>query len=72
MNGARVKQWLKERNMRPEELAVRLGVSMGTINKIFAGRPVMKPIIIALASIMGCEETELCPTPKMQKVSRKA
>ena len=55
---------MKERNLRPEDLAVQLGVSAATIQRILSGYTPPRPMIIALAHVMGVEESDLTAAPK--------
>lgn len=68
MNGRLVRKWLEKMGMRQEELAVRLGMSMGTVQRILSGKA-NRRTIIALAHIMDIEESEL---EKASPKSRKA
>lgn len=63
MNEELIRAWLIKQNWKPERLAVRLGVSAGTIYRILSGQYVpSKPIIIALAAVMKCAEEDLLIT----------
>lgn len=55
MNGRLVKEWMEENGMRPEELAVKLGVGTGTINRMTSGRKVSTPTVKLVAILMGVQ-----------------
>lgn len=59
--------WMKKAGIRREELAVRLGVSTGTILNILSGRRPSRHIVITLAHVMGCPEADLLPYHRATK-----
>lgn len=59
MNGLLIRAWLQQRKMRPEELALRAGVSLNTIQKCLAGKNPSRPVVLALAHVLGVNEEEL-------------
>jgi transcriptional regulator with XRE-family HTH domain len=64
MNGALIKKWMSEREIRPEELAVKLGVSFSTVRSIMAGKKPSRPTVTVLASLMKVPEEELTKSTK--------
>lgn len=57
MDGAFVKKWSKDAGMRPETLASKLGVSMGTLYNWFNRAKLDPTVVLALAQL-GCVEDE--------------
>jgi len=57
--GELVKGWLKDKDMRREELACRMKVSVVTLNRFFAGKPVRYPTVMALSHVTGIPEAAL-------------
>jgi transcriptional regulator with XRE-family HTH domain len=67
MDGRRIKEWLVENGKSREALAAELGVSGATIQRILSGRYTPpRVMIIALAHVMGVEETTLTATPNQR------
>jgi transcriptional regulator with XRE-family HTH domain len=68
MNGRLIKQWLEERGKSREALAVELGVSIGTIQRILSGRYIPpRTTIIALMYVLGVSESDLLNQPGAQR-----
>jgi transcriptional regulator with XRE-family HTH domain len=62
MNGALLKKWMKEQGIKPEQLAVKIGVSYGTIRNLMAGKKnTFRPTITVLSRLMGVSEETLMP-----------
>ena len=59
MNGALVKSWMDKEGMRPEELAVKLKVSLSTVKNILNGKTPYRPLITVLALHMNVNEDVL-------------
>jgi transcriptional regulator with XRE-family HTH domain len=60
MNGELVREWLKKKGQRPEDLASRLHVSIGTVRRILTGEDNLSyPTIMALAHLTGIPEEQL-------------
>lgn len=65
MNGDLVKKWVKKQGLKREQLAVRLGISISTVDKILAGEDNLRyPTIIALSYLMGVKESQLVKNPR--------
>jgi plasmid maintenance system antidote protein VapI len=63
---------MKENDVKPEQLAVRIGVSYATIRNLMAGKKTFRPTIIVLSQLMGVSEAELATEPKQKTGGRKA
>jgi transcriptional regulator with XRE-family HTH domain len=59
MNGALLKEWMTANDIKPEQLAVKIGVSYGTIRNLLAGKKPFRPTITVLANLMGVSEETL-------------
>ena len=55
MKGTFLKSWAVAQKLRPEELAAKMGVSIGTLYKWFRTDALDKRTVLALAQI-GCVE----------------
>lgn len=64
MNGALLKKWMKENNVTPEQLAVKIGLSYATIRNLMAGKNTFRPTITVLANLMGVPEGALLSEQK--------
>lgn len=67
MNGVLVKKWMTENEIRPEELAVKLGVSFSTVRAILVGKTPYRPTITVLAGMMGVRVEDLINQPSRKK-----
>lgn len=71
MNGALLRQWMKENKIRAEELAIKIGVSYASIRNYMAGKPTNRPTITVLAGLMGVSEEELLIHHNKDPIGRK-
>ena len=55
MNGLDLKSWVDAKNIKPEQLAETMDVSLGTVYKWFSKFQLEKRIVLALAHL-GCEK----------------
>jgi transcriptional regulator with XRE-family HTH domain len=72
MNGALVKKWMKENRIKPEELAVKLGISYPTVKTIMAGKKPYNTTVKFLATLMEVSEQELLQESKITIRNKKA
>lgn len=70
MNGPLLVKWMKERDMRPEELATKIGVSYATVRNLMAGKKTSRPTMIVLSQIMGVPMMELLKQGTASTVGR--
>lgn len=71
MNSVLVKKWMSDKGMRPEELAVKLGVSFYTVRTMLKGKNPYRPAIIILAGLMGVPEEEILDLPSKTSGGKK-
>lgn len=72
MNGALLKKWMTEHNVKAEDLAVRMGVSYPTVKNMLAGKRPYRTTITVLAQIMGVSEDDLMAEPKQDPGGKRA
>jgi transcriptional regulator with XRE-family HTH domain len=64
----RLKQYLEENELPPEDIALKVGVSVTTISRLDPVKPPKKPLALAIMSQTGLTWDELFPEyePKQQ------
>lgn len=72
MNGVLLKMWMKENGVKPEQLAVQLGISYPTVRAMMGGRKPFRTTITVLAGLMGIPEQELMGQSKKIAKNQKA
>ncbi len=60
----RLKKYIEEQGMRPEELASKLGCSLATIGRLDPIKSPKRPLAIAIAFVTGISIQELFPESK--------
>lgn len=59
MNESLIKKWMEKEGLRKEELAVKLKVSLSTVNNILNGKKPYRPLVTVLANLMSVPEEKL-------------
>lgn len=71
MNGVELKNWVLEKQIKPEQLAVIMNVSIATVYKWYSAYSLEKRTVLALAHL-GCDaaRNEMQETTKMASFGR--
>lgn len=59
LDGNRVRRFLKDSQKTKEWLAVQLSCSIGTVDRVLAGKSPTAETLITLAKILGCKAEDL-------------
>lgn len=66
MTGAFLKSWVRQNDLEPDELALKLGISRTTVYSLFRAATLDRKTVLALAQI-GCADPTIDEFNKTQK-----